>query len=149
MLPFVVVECPMSRCPSLALLPRRAVLAGLLAALAGPTAAMGEPLAAAELSASGREVRRLASLLWTAIQAEIDAEETPAYEAACERAEALQAQFNTLAEEVLAQPVRSWPDVVTRAEIAQAYSPGFSLGRDGQALKSLLEAVLVMGGRHV
>jgi hypothetical protein len=140
----------MRRCAS-PTFPRRAVLAGSLAALAGPTAAMGEPLAAntVELSASGREVRRLASLLWTAIQAEIDAEETPAYEEACERAEALQAQFDAVAEDVLATQVRSWADVVTRAEIAQAYSPGFSLGLDGQALKALLEAVLAMGGRHV
>jgi hypothetical protein len=130
-----VSPCRVSLPPPVPLLPRRAVLAGSVAALAGPTAAMGEPLTAVELSASGREVRRLASLLWTAIQAEIDAEGTPAYEAACERAEALQAQFNALADEVLATPVRSWADVVTRAEIVQAYSPGFSLGLDGQALK--------------
>jgi hypothetical protein len=142
------------------LLPRRAVLMGSLAALAGIPQAAGEPLASnvVPLSDARLEVRRLAAVLHAAIQDEIEAEtaaahdrgKKPAYRAARKRADALQKEFDALAEEVWDQPVRSWADVVTRAEIAQAYGQDdLSPCMGDQALTALLEAVLAMGGRHV
>jgi hypothetical protein len=94
------------------------------------------------------EVRRLAPVLHAAIR---EANETvcgtPAYRAAQRRADAFDAQFWELAERVWAQPVRSWDDVITRAEIARAYLWDFAPcpGYD-EPLDKLLEAVLAMAG---
>jgi hypothetical protein len=106
-------------------------------------------MAPAGIPEAGLKVRRLAPLLRAAISDELAAEGTPAHAALCKRADALQEQFDALAEEVWDQPVRSWADVVTRAEIVQAYGPTFSPSLDEQALEQLLEAVLEMGGRNV
>jgi hypothetical protein len=139
-----------------ALLPRRAVLMGALAALAGIPQAAGEPLAS-PLSDARLKVRRLAATLHAAIQDELEVEtaaasdrgKRPAYRAARKRADALQAEFDALSEELWNQPVRSWDDVLLRAEIAKVYDPTFSPCLDERSLEALLDAVLEMGGpRH-
>jgi hypothetical protein len=143
-------------------LPRRAVvLAGPLAALAGNLPSTATEAIANDATATAllEEVRRRAAELLAAINTECELEGKPGYAAACARAEALQAEFNALSDTIWARPVRSWDDVIARAEIASHYAPRewgthrladlTSACWHDRSLAHLLEAVLRLGGRHV
>jgi hypothetical protein len=95
---------------------RRVLLSG--------AAALGCCSAPAPASSLTGELRRVGRLLSMAISAELDAQNTPLYPAACAEAERLQSTFDDLADRVWAAPARTWDDVVARAEIAAHYHGG-------------------------
>jgi hypothetical protein len=135
-------------------LPRRAVLAGAaLAPLAGlPTA--GE--AADPVTPVALAVRRLASRARAAIDYECSLEGQSGYAEACARSAELTGELEALAEAVWAKPVRSWADVIERAEVAEwyAYREPFTnriIGATSEcpgerSVAFLVEAVLKMAG---
>jgi hypothetical protein len=147
----------MSRSPAL---PRRAVLVAPLAALAGNLPSTATEALADDATATAllEEVRRRAAELLAAINTESNLEKQPGYAEACARSEALQAEFDALSDTIWARPVRSWSDVLARAEIANSWEPhnprtgrldGLTSDCRGErALAHLLDAVLIMGGRR-
>jgi hypothetical protein len=128
MLPFVVVECPMSRpSPStFSSLPRRAVLTGSLAAVvASIPPALGAPAPVPE--GFPEAVRDAIALCWRADQAvwvEIRSEGEPGYEAACESANALHLEIELLRSRTLSKSPKTWDDVAVLAVIALYWERG-------------------------
>jgi hypothetical protein len=140
-------------------LPRRAVLAGALAPLAGRPA---ETVPSADVtSPAALEIRRLASRAREAIDYECSLEiapfeYAPGYAEARARSAELTDEIKALAEAIWSKPVRSWADVIERAEVAEWYSDRepftnrlggiTSESPDERAKAFLLEAVLKLAG---
>jgi hypothetical protein len=136
--------------------PRRAVLAGAaLAPLASlPTAAEASPAAA--VTPAALEIRRLASMARAAIDYECSLEGQPGYAEACAQSAELTDKLEALAEAIWSKPVRSWSDVIERAEVVEWYSDRepftnrlvgiTSEAPDERAKAHLLEAVLKLAG---
>jgi hypothetical protein len=134
---------------------RRAVLIAPVAALAGIPPA---PAADATSLALLEEVRRVGPLLLAAINAEGDLEDTPNYEPACARSDALQAELDALSDTIWSRPVTCWEDVAARAIISDAWEEHHPRThrlaaltaeyRGDRAAAEVIEAVLTLAGHR-
>jgi hypothetical protein len=130
----------------------------LLAAPVRAAATAGPPPIPTETVAICREIRRRHKEVRALVSYEMSLEGAPGHSAAEQRAVAAEEAFWQFCDALAARPIRSWDDVLIRAEVARACSqfaiddlpawcsPEEGNNRDARTIGALLAAAIQMGG---
>jgi len=93
------------------------------------------------------QLRKLGPLVEEAFRKSMAHEGSPAYEEHEAKYQQLEDQYEALAREIWESPVRSWQDIVERAELAYAYAnedPAQSQNADDLATRAGAELVMAI-----